>query len=180
MCTLCTHYARACTARMCALTHYWTGFSPKLMETYLGSQKRVRHNLFLRACLRVHAMRVDAHARMCTFAHFWRYSLNNLWKHHSACATCFLRAHLRVHTMHALCACVHCTYVRAHTLLDGFSPKLMETYLGSQKRAQHNGCVCAHLRVHAMCVGARTLSYIMLICIVFHNQQCLFCTQGET
>jgi hypothetical protein len=24
VCTLCPHYARACTARMCALTHYWT------------------------------------------------------------------------------------------------------------------------------------------------------------
>jgi hypothetical protein len=54
-----------------------------------------------------------------------------------------------------LCACVHCTHVRAHTLLDGFSPKLTKTFLGSQKLARH-ACVCTlcawmHARAH-VCV----------------------------
>jgi hypothetical protein len=36
----------------------------------------------------------------------------------------------------------------------------METYLGSQKRARHNLCLCAHLRVHAMRVRACVRSHI--------------------
>jgi hypothetical protein len=148
----CVHFMHA---RVCILLNI---FSPKLVETFLGSQKRARHNLFLCAHLRVHVMRVGA--RMCAFAHFWTYSLQNWWKHPSPWATCILRTHLRMHTMHAPRACVHCTHVRAHTLLDGFSPKLMETYLGSQERARHNWFVCVRLRVNAMRVGARTCAHV--------------------
>jgi hypothetical protein len=123
-------------------------FSPKLVETFLGSQKRARHNLFL--CAR--------YARGCT--------------HMCACVRSHILGRIRskicditLRGLHAfyvctLCACVHCMHVRTHTLLDGFSPKLMEIYLGSQKRARHDCFLCARLRVHALRVGARTCAHV--------------------
>jgi hypothetical protein len=48
--------------------------------------------------------------------------------------------------------CAHATSRTTHTHAfehDGFSPKLMETFLGSQKLARHNWLLRARLRVHA-------------------------------
>jgi hypothetical protein len=59
------------------------------------------------------------------------------WSQRVAWATLFLRARLRA------CArrVVHFTHARVCTLLNIFSPKLVETFLGSQKRARHNVCL---------------------------------------
>jgi hypothetical protein len=59
--------------------------------------------------------------------------------------------HACARRVHALHACTH---------MHIFSPKLVETFLGSQKRARHNLFVCARLRVHAMRVGARTCAHV--------------------
>jgi hypothetical protein len=54
---------------------------------------------------------------------------------------CYVRACVR-----ALGACVHFTHAHVCTLLNIFSPKLVETFLGSQKRARHNLFLRARLR----------------------------------
>jgi hypothetical protein len=101
---------------------------------------------------------------MCAFAHFWMDSLRNGWKHSSAWATCISRAHVRVYTMRALRESMHCTHhcthVRARTLLDGFSPTLVDTFLGSQKLACLTLFLRARLRLHVMHVRARTCAHV--------------------
>jgi hypothetical protein len=135
----CAQYARACTARMCALTHYWTDSLQNWWRHTWGH--RNVHGIidfYVRAC-------VCTHIHACVRSHIFGRIRSIMYVRTCVCT---------------LCACVHCTHVRAHTLLDGFSPKLMETYLGSQKRARHNWFVCARLSVHAMRVGARTCAHV--------------------
>jgi hypothetical protein len=127
VCTLCAHYARACTHTIyiyiyiyiCALTHFGTNS----LQTFTGDRKlhglldlyvracvralgacvhftharictllnifspthslghRKVHDIiyfYVRACVCTLCAWMHARARMCAFAHFWRYSLNNL------------------------------------------------------------------------------------------------------
>jgi hypothetical protein len=60
----------------------------------------------------------------------------------------------------AICACVHCTHARVCTLLNTLSPTLVETFIASQTREQHNLLLRARLRLHAMRVGTRTCTYV--------------------
>jgi hypothetical protein len=123
MCALGTgvHFTHAC---ICTLLNI---YSPKLVETFLGSQKRARHNLFLSARLREHTMRVDARtcAHVCvrTFLDVFAKKIVTSLSVGYLLFMCALACALH----RTICACVHCMHVRAHTLLDGFSPKLMET-----------------------------------------------------
>jgi hypothetical protein len=155
----CERYARASTARTCAYAHYWTDSLQYWWRHSLGHiNVHGKIDVYVCACVCTLCAWVHAHARMCAFAHFWTYSLNKWWKHPSACATYAFYVCTCVCT---LCARVYCTHVRAHTLLDGFSPKLMETFLGSQKLARHTWCLRARLRVYTMRVGARTFLNVL-------------------
>jgi hypothetical protein len=138
-------------------THIIEQILSKLVETFLGSQKQLICTCVC-ACQRY--ARWCTRMRACVRSHICRRIRSKSWyKHQSACATCFLRAHLCVYTMRTLCACLHYTHVRAHTLLNGLSPKLMETFLGSKNLGiidfYVRACVCilcAWVRAHArMC-----------------------------
>jgi hypothetical protein len=72
-------YVRACVralgacvhvthARVCTLLNI---FSPKLVETFLGSQKRARHNYLLRAFACARYARGCTHMRACVRSHIF-------------------------------------------------------------------------------------------------------------
>jgi hypothetical protein len=127
VCTLCAHYARACTARMCALTHFRTDSLQTWCNILRVTESCIGY-LILRARLRVHAMRMRAHTCAHVFVRsFLDVFVLNWWKHsfdivYITC-TCPLACAHYTRTMHALCACVYCTHVRVHTCLGGFFPK---------------------------------------------------------
>jgi hypothetical protein len=159
----CAHYARTMRVRALharARTHIVEqiiskigGDIPWVTETYTA------YLIFTRACVCTLCAWVHARARVCAYTHFWTYSLKEIVK--TFLCMCYM-----LFTC-ALYACVHCTHVRAHTLLDGFSKKMRHS-LGH--RNLHGiidfyvrNCVCtlcAWVHAHArMCAFAHLWTY---------------------
>jgi hypothetical protein len=159
MCALvCVRYAHVCTTRTIL-----NRFSPKLVETFLGSQKRAQHNRFLgahlsmgaRTCVHVLGACTCAHvlgARTCTHVrvHTFLDVLAPQLLKTSLCVCymlfkCTLACTMCVHPLHA-CA-------RSH-ILGRMLSKLGATFYGSQRVAWATLFLRACLRVHTLRVDA--------------------------
>jgi hypothetical protein len=116
VCTLCAHYPRACTARMCTarmctLTYFRTDSLQNLWRHSLGH--RNVHGIidFTRELAFARYARVCTHIHSCVRSHIFGRNRSNICEN------------IPLHVLYAfyvrtcvctLCACVHCTHVRAH------------------------------------------------------------------
>jgi hypothetical protein len=145
-------YARV-RLRIISICAFWDGFATNLMKTLIICPALNKHGL-----VRL-IMCVSLCVRLCISTPLHGSAGNCVGIFYGpqrvAWATWFVCARLR-----ALCECVHCTHARVHIVLDGFSPKLMETCLGSQKLALHAWFSRARFRVHTTCMRMHACTHI--------------------
>jgi hypothetical protein len=130
VCTLCTHYARTCTARMCALTHYWTDSLQNWWRHTLGHRNVHLCCMCALACAR--SARGCTHMRAFVRSHiFGRISSNigeniplrGLYAFYMRTCVCTLYTHYA----RACTARIIYIYARSHILEQTLSKLLRVT-----------------------------------------------------
>jgi hypothetical protein len=136
VCTLCAHYARACTARICALTHFRTDPLQTWCNILRVTESCMGYFIFTCALACARYAHACTHMSACVRSHIFGcirskfggdiplHGLHDLYMRTCVCTLCAHYA--RTISMHVL----YCMHVRVHTFLDRFSQNLVEHSTG--------------------------------------------------